>query len=338
MRYAWMIIAVLVLAPVAGGAEPKTAELRGNRWIEVSTPTSEPATDPELAEIERLVERKRNSEAQRRLIKWFKSNPGSPVRDRALYLMAQALYQYGNRIKAFYYGDELMDECPDSPLFYSALELQYRIADAYLDGYKRRFLGIPFFTAHDEGIDMLFRIRQRSPGSPLAEKSLLRTADFYYADAQYDLAADAYSWYAREYPRSSAIARVKLRQAFSNYAQFRGLRFDATPLVDARAQLAELIAANPDVAEEERLPAVLQRIDRTFAEKLYATADYYRRTKQPRAAVYTYRYLLTAYPETPEAGKARQAMEKMPKWALEEPVPGPAGPQPAAAPISSLDR
>lgn len=334
------MLPLLLLVNLARGAEPKTAELRGNRWVEISGPTTEPAgVDPELAQIEQLVERKRNREAIRRLIKWFKTHPATdPVRDRALYLMAQALYQYGNRIKAFYYCDELMDEHPDSSLFYPALELQYKIADGYLDGYKRRFLGISMFHAYDEAVDMLFRIRQRSPGSPLAEQALLRTADFYYADGQYDLAADAYSWYAREYPRSPAIARVKLRQAFSNYAQFRGLRFDATPLIDARSQLAELIAANPDLAEEEGLPAVVSRIDRTFAEKLYWTADYYRRTKQPRAAVYTYRYLLEAYSHTPEASKARRALEKMPSWALDSPPPGKPTPEPGATPVSAVDR
>jgi len=32
-------------------------------------------------------------------------------------------------------------------------------------------------------------------------------------------------------------ARVRLRQAYSMYAQFRGPKFDATPAIDAREQL-----------------------------------------------------------------------------------------------------
>src|SRR5690606_9202614 len=105
---------------------------------------------------------------------------------------------------------------PDSPLFAEALQRQYDIADAYLKGYKMRFMRIPMFRAYDEAIEMLFRIQQRVPGSAIAEKSLLRSADFYYADAQYDLSADAYASYIRAYPRSPLVPRVKLRQAFSN--------------------------------------------------------------------------------------------------------------------------
>jgi outer membrane protein assembly factor BamD len=295
------------------------------------SPTTAPAADSELARVELLVQQRRNGEAKSRLVRWFKRNPTSPVRDRGLYLMAQALYQYGDRIRAFYYLDELLDEHPDSPLFSQAMESQFRIADAYLDGSKRRFLRMPMFHAYDEAIDMLYRIQARAPGSQVAERALLRTADFYFADSQYDLAADAYQAYARSYPRSPASPRVKLRQAFANYAQFRGLRFDATPLVDARAQLNEIVAQYPELAQEEGLPAVLERIDRTFAEKLYVTADFYRRTHEPRAAAYTYRYLIDAYPNTPEAQKAQQALARLPATVREAPPP-------ATQPVSALDR
>jgi outer membrane assembly lipoprotein YfiO len=248
------------------------------------------------------------------------------------------LYQQGNRIRAFYYFENLLDDYPESPLFVPALRKQYQIADRFLRGYRQRFLGLPLIEYEDEAVEMLYRIRQRAPGSQLAEQALLRTADYYFADAQYDLAADAYGWYTREHPRSPRTPRAKLRQAFSNYAQFRGLRFDATPLVDARAQLAEVIATYPELAEEERIAPVVERIDRTFAEKLFETADFYRRTGEPRAAVYTYRYLIAAYPNTPEAEKARRALEKAPKSALEAAPPGAPTPEPGATPVSALER
>src|SRR5207253_4944771 len=123
----------------------------------------------------------------------------------------------------------------------AALQRQYEIADAYLGGYKRRFLGIALFGAEDEAVEMLYRIQQRSPGSPLAEKALLRTGDYYYKDSEFDFAADVYAVFVHSYPRSPEVPKVKLRQAFSYYAQFRGLKFDATPIIDARQQLVEVM-------------------------------------------------------------------------------------------------
>ncbi len=322
MWYVSMLCVSSASLLAADNFDPKTEELQGNRWITIEQPSSQPASDPALSYIEDLIDARRYSEASDRCVKWLIQNKTSPLRDRALFLNAEALYRYGDRVKAFFYLDELMDEYPESRLFYTALDKQYQIADGFLNGYKSRFVGLAILDRQDEAIEMLYRVQQRSPGSPLAEKALLRTADYFYADAQYDLAADAYQAYARAYPRSSQLARVRLRQAFSNYAQFRGLKFDATPIIDARVQLSDMIVQFPEVARQENLQEIIERIDRTFARKLYVTADFYRRTQQPTSAVYTYRFLINSYPDAPEAGQAKTELTHMPAWTLNTPEPG----------------
>jgi outer membrane assembly lipoprotein YfiO len=195
------------------------------------------------------------------------------------------------------------------------------------------------FHAYDEAIEMLYRIQARSPGSQLAEKALLRTANYYYSDQQYDFAADTYAAYLRTYPRSPLVPRIKLRYAFSQYAQFRGPRFDATPVIDAREQLREVIGNYPALAREENIPDLVEQLDRNLARKLYWTADFYRRTNEPRGAVYTYKYLEKAYPQTPEAAKAKKEITRLPAWAIAstpEPAVG-AGYAPAS-PLQELPR
>src|SRR4051812_22537139 len=172
-RPAWFSWMILILAlgdgpAFAAALEPKTSELHGGRWVDVPQPTTQKTLDPALVRIEQLLQDGKNSAAIKSTINWLKANPTSPLRDRALYLEAEALYRYGDRLKSFFYLDELLDEYPESSLYYQALEKQYQIADAYLNGYKRRFMKIPLFGAQDEGVEMMYRIQQRSPGSPLA--------------------------------------------------------------------------------------------------------------------------------------------------------------------------
>jgi outer membrane assembly lipoprotein YfiO len=309
-----MVLTLFLLLPAAFTAAmaPKTSELHGGRWVDVPQPTTEEAADPGLVRIEQMLQDGKSSAAFKSAVNWLKLNKTSPVRDRGLYLAAEALYRYGDRLKSFFYLDELLDEYPESPLYYQALEKQYQIADAYLNGYKRRFMKIPLFDGEDEAVEMLYRIQQRSPGSPLAEKSLLRTCDYYYANADYDLAQDAYGAYVKSYPRSPFVPRAKLRQAYSNLAQFRGLKFDATPVLDAKTQLEAIVQQYPDLAAEENIPSILARIDTTFARKLEVTADFYKRTHEPRAAAFTYDYLTKAYPDSPEATKAREQLARLP--------------------------
>jgi outer membrane protein assembly factor BamD len=314
-------------------AQTRTWEYTGGQWARVAgEATTQAAADPVLDRVEELLRTNQNKAAAKLGIEWVLAHKDDAQRDRGLFLIAQAFYQYGDRIKAFYYLDELMDEHGESRLFGAALEKQYEIADAYLNGYKRRFLGVPVFYASDEAIEMLFRIQQRSPGSQLAEKSLLRTATFYYNDRQYDFASDTYATYLRTYPRSPQVPRVKLRYAYSLYAQFRGPRFDATGVIDAREQLREVVAMYPDLAKQENVPALVEQLDRNLARKLFWTADFYRRTNEPRGAAYTYRYLAEAYPQTPEAAKAKEAITKLPAWAVSA-TPAPAI-SPSYAPAS----
>jgi outer membrane protein assembly factor BamD (BamD/ComL family) len=325
-------IVVLLLMPAAIAsaqqtqpAPQRTWELSGREWRESKAPATQRAPEPALDQIERLIDARQNKRAMQQAVQWLLANRRSPNRDRALYLEARALYGYGNRIKAFYYCDELLDTYPDSDLYTPALQLQYDIADAYLDGYKRRWLRVPMFKAKEEGVEMLYRIRNRAPGSPLAEKALLRTADHYRFDGQFDFAADAYAFYSRQYPRSPMTPRARLWGAYCLLAQFRGVRFDPTPVIDAREQLRSIQAAYPDLAKAENIDGVLSRIDAVFAKKLYTTATYYRRVREDAAAAYTYKYLMKAYPEARETQQAQMWLAALPKWAQNMPGPNVVG-------------
>jgi outer membrane assembly lipoprotein YfiO len=314
----------IVLAVSAFAAEPQAWEFQNGRWIQATTQaaSTQPVTDATLDWAEDLLSRGQYKPARGVLIRWLKTHQQHPLRDRALYLVAEAHFQKGDRVRAFYYLDELMDKYPDSALHYRALDKQYQIADAYLRGFKRKFLGFRIIGAQEEAIEMLYRVQQRSPGSPVAEKALLRTADYYYATSQFDLAGDAYAAYARSYPRSPVLPKVRLREAFCSLARFRGLRYDSTPLLDARAQLVDIVGVYPELAEEENLPTVLTRIDSSFARKIYQTADFYRRTHDLKSAAYHYRFLIKSFPNSPEAQRAERDLSQLPQRALDVPEPG----------------
>jgi outer membrane assembly lipoprotein YfiO len=323
-----------LLAASFSFGQKRTWEYENGKWPQVNDPTVSPVSEPDIDRAEQYLAKGDPASARQILLAWEHVHKDSPVRDRAIFLIAQSYYQQDDRILAFYYLDEVMDEYPESRLFYPALQKQYEIADDFLAGHKRRFFGIPLLTAEDEAVEMLYRVQQRSPGSDLAEKALLRTCDYYYNSGQFDFAADAYAAFVRGYPRSKDVPRARLRQAFSNLAQFRGLKFDATPIIDARAQLLDIERAYSKMADDENVQAVIEQIDSAFAAKLLVTGDFYERTSAPKAAVYTYRFLIDAYPSSPEASQAKVRMARLPDWAKGPPFPPRAeGYAPATQPV-----
>jgi len=321
MHRALVVTVIGLLSSLAHANVPSWELQTGGGWHLTTAPTTQPIHDETLDRAEQMIQHGQVGPAKKVVVGWIKSHKDSPIRDRGVYLLGECNYLVGNRNLSFYNFDELLDLYPDSRYFYPALQRQYDIADAYLKGYKNKFLGLPINDAHIEATEMLYRVQQRSPGSPLAEKALLRVADYYYSDGEFDVAADAYAAYIRGYPRSPHLARVRLRQAFSALAQFRGVRYDATPIIDPRPQLQDVQAAYSQLAQKENITAIVQRIDKALARKLLDIGDYYTRTHKPSAAVYYYRYLIGSYPDYREAQTAQKRISDLPKWAQDQPYP-----------------
>lgn len=315
----WVVVlAALVVSPAFGQASAPPA------------PQSQLQSNSVLDRAERLLQECHWQAAHDLIVPWLKAYPKAPDRDRGLYLLAQIYYESGERIRSFYHLDELMDNFPESRYFFPALQLQYDIAIAYLDGMKDTFLGLPIVSMTDEAIEMLYRIQERSPGSPLAERALKRTANYYFNTSQFDLARDAYNMFVRTYPRSPDVPQIRLRAAFSSLAEFRGPVFDATPLIDARTQFKEIQAQYPELAADANVSGWIDRIDSDLANKAYYTGRFYQRTNRLRGAVFMYRYVIGTYPNSHEAELSQRILATMPHWALEGLPPPPSNPEAAA--------
>lgn len=316
-------------------AEPKTWDYAGGgQWplVEPTAKADAAVDNPVLDKAEALLKDKDASAAEDLLVEWVKAHRTAPDRDRALFLLASAYYDEGDRKKAFYQLDEVLETYPESRYYYPSLEKQYDIADAYLGGYKNKLLGIRLLSGTDDAIDMLFRVQEKAPGSALAERAMLRTADYYYNTGQFDLSADVYSAFLRSYPRSPDVPRVRLRRAFSSYAQFHGTKFDATPLIEARAQMEDLKVKYPEMAQEVNVQKFIDDINTTLAQKLLVTADFYKRTGHPQAAAVTYREVMATYADTKEAQQAETALAALPESARATELP------PAKAPFEVTTR
>lgn len=312
---------ILILASLLSIADGprKSFQLTPDGWSPLATTApaapvakaDEENIDPEIRRLSDMVRAGRYAQARDEGIAWLKANPESPSYDRGLLVTAEAMRGTREYVKAFYYCDQLLDEHADSPLFEQAMQLQYSLADSYLLGAKDKLLGLRIVPRQDEAIEMLFRIQQRTPGSPVAEKALLRTADYYWANGDFDLAADAYHSYVQTYPRSPLVPQARLREAYSNLAEFHGPQFDARPVINAKTLLNQVSADYPEMAKEEGIAEKIEVADRQLARKLYLNADFYRRTGKPRAAVVLCNRLIKQYPNAPEATDAQKLLARL---------------------------
>jgi len=216
----------------------------------------------------------------------------------------------GNKYKALYSYEDLLNNYPTSELYTPVLEREYNIADAFLLGYKRKFFGLRILTAEEDALELLDRLQDRQRGSPLAERAGIRIADYHYENGKFPEAIDAYSDFLKRYPYSQYVRKAEIRRAEASLGNFHGVRFDFTPLFDARERLAAIGEAYPQSAEGLQTKAIDDRIYQLEGKKELEVARYYWRAGRKHAAAYYYKRVVANWPDTAYAEAARAELSR----------------------------
>ncbi len=122
-------------------AAPAGWQLRNGSWVPLVQP-SMGTPDGEVAEMIRELEAGETKLVIHRAKQWVKVNKLHPLMPQVLLLQGDAEVARGNKYKALYSYEEMLINYPTSDLYMPALQREFNIADAFLSGYKRKFLGM----------------------------------------------------------------------------------------------------------------------------------------------------------------------------------------------------
>jgi len=294
---------------VKGGGAPPGGELRNGSWVPLVAP-GEGTPDAQVALMVKELAEGNMKKVVEDCKVWVKRNSKHPLMPQVLLLQGDAEVFRGNRYEALYSYEELVVNYPSSELYIHALEREYNIADALLRGYKRKFLGMRILSATDDAIELLDRIQDRQRGAPLAERAGIRVADYYYENGKFPEAADSYSDFLKRYPYSQYVRKAEIRRAESSLANFRGVKFDFTPLYDAREQFATVAENYKQSAVDLQTRAIDDRIYQLEGAKELEIARYYWRAGRRHAAAYYYKRVKENWPGTTMANEARDELSR----------------------------
>ncbi|HUO07742.1 MAG TPA: outer membrane protein assembly factor BamD [Phycisphaerae bacterium] len=305
------LLAVVLLSGRAFGvdAAPPGWELRNGSWVPLVQPG---AGTPDAQVAQMILDLKANH--TKKLIsdakKWEKANKLHPLMPQVLVLQGDAEVARGNKYKALYSYEEMLLNYPTSDLYVHVLQREYNIADAFLNGYKRKFLGMRILPVTEDALTLLDRIQDRQRGSPIAEQAGIRLVDYYYKAGKFQEAVDACSDFLKRYPYSQYVRKAEVRRAEASLGNFHGVLFDFTPLFDARERLAAIGDEYPQTAEQIQVPAVDDRIYQLEGKKELEIARYYWRAGRKHASAYYYKRVIATWPDTAAAQSARSELQR----------------------------
>ena len=290
-----------------GYGAPPGWELREGSWV----PVVQPGAGTPEAQVAGMIEdlhSGRTKDVIKNAKAWIKANKTHPLVPQVLLLQGDAEVARGNKYRALYSYEDILNNYPTSDLYGPVLQKEYDIADAFLKGYKRKFLGIRFLPVREDAVELLDRIQDRQRGSPLAEQAGMRAADYFYETGQFQEALDSYNDFLKRYPYSQYVRKAEVRRAEASLGNFHGVRFDLTPLLDARERLVAIQQIFPQTAESLQVPALEDRIYQMEGRKELEIARYYWRAGRKHAAGYYYKRVIQNWPDTQYALDARKEL------------------------------
>jgi len=314
-------------------------EWKGGRWIKTATP-GEATPQGQLALIRRLNENGKYKQSVKSAKKFVKKYSADERLEEVCLLAGQAEMNRRRYYQAYEWFEEQLNRFPSGQYSDRALQYEYEVAEAFLRGEKRVALGFMRLSATDEGLEILQRICEHAPGTQLAEKSLLRVADFHYGKNRYPEAIHAYDAFLELFAKSPKAGYAMVQSARAAWASYRGLQFDDTALLEAEQRFRTLLESYPAAAAKCGASDMLRQISAARAHKLQTTAIFYERTGKPSAAAFYYRQIMQQYPGTQWAKDAQVAAAKLgevkPIEPKNSPVPvPPRGPKRADMPKTS---
>ncbi len=309
------VLAAGLLLGWAGFAQGKTDpappgwELRNGSWV----PLVQPGAGTPDAQVAQMIDDLRGGNTKKVISdakKWIKVNKLNPLMPQVMVLQGDAEVARGNKYKCLYSYEEMLLNYPSSELYLSVLQREYNIADAFLNGYKRKFLGIHMLPVTEDALSLLDRIQDRQRGSAIAEQAGMRIVDYYYSMGKYQETYDACSDFLKRYPYSQYVRKAEVRRAEAALGNFHGVLFDFTSLYDARERLAAISDIYPQTAEQIQVPAVDDRIYQLEGKKELEIARYYWRAGRKHAAAYYYKRVMANWPDTAAAQEAKSELER----------------------------
>lgn len=306
-RLATALLAALLLTP---GARAQSQEFELNdegTWERTAQP--EPGTDKAfMARMRRHLVNDEPQVVRRELDEWLDdtTNDGSPLRPQALLLRGDALILLDREFTSLYDYEDIIRNHPQSAEFTEAIERELDIADMYVNGIRLRNFGIRYGDPEPIIREIYIRTGERVPGSRLAERALISLADYYYQERDIDLARDSYDVYLLNFPQGPNAKRARARRIFTDIARFKGPRYDASGLLDARVRVRNFLRRYPETARETGIDgALLTRIDESIAAQLLDSAEWYLTQNDWPSARYTLKRLIDSHPDSAASQEAR---------------------------------
>lgn len=285
---------------------PKTG-----KWV---NPKSQAKSNPkeQLDFAKSFYDEKKYDDAEREFKKLIKAYPKSLEASEGQYYLGLTEEAQGNLYEAFLAYQKLIDKYPFSERIQEVIELEYKIAEAFMGGQKRKALGVAL-PVENPSIEIFTKVIENSSYGPLASKAQYKLGLVLKSLMRYYEAEEAFDKVISNYPESEWVEAAKFQIAACKAALSRGSDYDQGATQEAKEKFEEFVQDHPEAVLSRDAENKINQLREKEAEANFNAARFYEKQKAYEAAKIYYNDTIANYSDTPWAAKAMERLQVLEK-------------------------
>lgn len=186
-----------------------------------------------------------------------------------------------------------------------------KIAKLFLDGQKKKLLGVPVASSMARAQEMFEGIVKRAPFSKFAPIAQFNIGQALEKQGKYPEALAAYQQAVSRYPTDPIADDAQYQIGYVRLKEHREGSYDRASAQKAREAFEDFSSRYP---ESEKVPQArenMKTLETSGAQGTLDIAKFYDRTKNYKAAVIYYNDVIKAQPDTTESTYAKNRIEEL---------------------------
>lgn len=179
----------------------------------------------------------------------------------------------------------------------------------------------PWFDTFGNSVNAYLSVRLNDPTGPLADDSIMATANAYFVKGRYEDAAYHYDLLRKEYPKSEHQVQAHVLALKCKQMVYQGPMYDGKPLDEGEEIARQALTQFRGQLGSERtnVTELRDQIRAQKAERRWAMAQFYETKRAYGAARLCYQDIVKDYPQTELAASASQRLEAIKDFPAEPP-------------------
>ena len=237
--------------------------------------------------------------------------PRSDIAATAQFRSGQMLEREGKLQRAFYEYQGLVEKYPRSPDFEAALQAQYNIGKAFLDGKRVDIYGVPTLPSMAKAQEMFHKIVTNAPYSRIAPLAQYGIGQALEKSGAIAATVTAYQQVVDRYPNSDVAPDALYQIGYVYFQASRTTGYDQTAAIRAQEAFEDFLLRYPNSEKVPQAQDNLKTLQGRKTENSYNIAKFYDKQKNYKAAYVYYNEVIQQQPDSPEAQRAKQRMDEI---------------------------